>query len=444
MGTLSEDGLALCYEEVPCFGDVSVSQVRSDSSLLSYSEAVESRVGELVAERVQFRWSDGHCGKRRRNRGRGDLVFARVSGLNSLGSWQEGAFEEFVKEGNRRVSHVLRCMTVAGSSAGRMVKLPLLERAGISALAGGIAGGFTNATLHPIDTVKTKLQTKGASQLYSGPLDVVTKVLAKQGIAGLYSGVQAAFVGSIISSSIYFGTYELGKGVFTSIGNCPKTLVPPLAAALGNITSSAILVPKEVVKQRMQAGMVGSALDVFLQTIRSEGIGGLYAGYSAALLRNLPSNIISFSTFEYLKLAWLRDSEKTTLEPWQSVISGAAAGALSASLTTPLDVVKTRLMTQARKSISTTGISGVRAEAAARAQAIAAYTYTGVASTLNQIWVEEGALGLTKGMGPRLFYSACFSALGFFAFETTRVIILKKYLEDRDATDNLDGRVLRD
>lgn len=69
---------------------------------------------------------------------------------------------------------------MVGSSAGRMVKLPLLERAGISALAGGIAGGFTNATLHPIDTVKTKLQTRGASKLYSGPLDVVSKVNIKQ------------------------------------------------------------------------------------------------------------------------------------------------------------------------------------------------------------------------------------------------------------------------
>lgn len=54
--------------------------------------------------------------------------------------------------------------------------MSLLERAGIGALAGGIAGGFTNVTLHPIDTVKTKLQTKGASQMYSGPLDVVSKV----------------------------------------------------------------------------------------------------------------------------------------------------------------------------------------------------------------------------------------------------------------------------
>jgi hypothetical protein len=122
-------------------------------------------------------------------------------------------------------------------------------------------------------------------------------VLAQQGVAGLYSGVQAAILGSIISSSIYFGTYEMGKGIFSSIINCPKILIPPLAAAVGNITSSAILVPKEVIKQRMQAGMVGSASEVFIQTIQTEGVGGLYAGYSAALLRNLPSNIISFSTF---------------------------------------------------------------------------------------------------------------------------------------------------
>lgn len=138
---------------------------------------------------------------------------------------------------------------------------------------------------------------------------------------------------------------------------------------------------------------------------------------------------------EYLKVAWLANSEKTTLEPWQSVLSGAAAGALSASLTTPLDVVKTRLMTQARKTVAGSGLSGVRAEATARAQAIAAYTYTGVASTLHQIWCEEGPRGLAKGMGPRLFYSACFSALGFFAFETARVFLLAKHLEQKAAME---------
>ncbi|CAM6045537.1 unnamed protein product [Sphagnum compactum] len=316
-----------------------------------------------------------------------------------------------------------------------LIQIPLVERTGISALAGGVAGGFVSATLHPIDTVKTKLQARGASEVYSGPFDVVAKVLAQQGVAGLYSGVQAAILGSIISSSIYFGTYEMGKSIFSSIANCPRAFVPPLAAALGNITSSAILVPKEVIKQRMQAGMVGSAGEVFIRTVQTEGVGGLYAGYSAALLRNLPSNIISFSTFEYLKLAWLRDSERQILEPWESVLSGAVAGAFSAVVTTPLDVVKTRLMTQARQTALNAGMSGLKAEAAARTEVIAAFTYKGVASTLQRIWVEEGAQGLMKGMGPRCFYSACFSALGFFTFETTRVYLLMKHLEKKSASE---------
>ncbi len=67
---------------------------------------------------------------------------------------------------------------MARTRAGRIVmQIPLLERTRISALAGGVAGGFVSATLHPIDTVKTKLQTHGASEVYSGPLDVVTKVI---------------------------------------------------------------------------------------------------------------------------------------------------------------------------------------------------------------------------------------------------------------------------
>lgn len=57
-----------------------------------------------------------------------------------------------------------------------MRNIPLLERAGLGALAGGLAGGFTNATLHPLDTVKTKLQTKGGTALYTGAWDVVRKV----------------------------------------------------------------------------------------------------------------------------------------------------------------------------------------------------------------------------------------------------------------------------
>lgn len=45
-------------------------------------------------------------------------------------------------------------------------------------------------------------------------------------------------------------------------------------------------------------------------------------------------------------------------------------------------------------------------------------------------------------MGPRFFHSACFSAVGYFAFETGRLTILNEYLrrkEDPEVTIDADS-----
>ncbi|XP_075520795.1 protein MITOFERRINLIKE 1, chloroplastic [Primulina tabacum] len=295
--------------------------------------------------------------------------------------------------------------------------LSVLERAVIGAAAGGIAGAFTYVCLHPLDTIKTKLQTKGASEIYKGAFDVIVKTFQNRGILGFYSGVSAVIVGSTFSSAVYFGTCEFGKSVLSRIGEYPAVLIPPTAGAMGNIMSSAIMVPKELITQRMQAGAKGRSWEVLLRILEKDGILGLYAGYSATLLRNLPAGVLSYSSFEYLKAAVLRETGKAFLEPFQSVICGALAGAISASLTTPLDVVKTRLMTQGH------GESMNR---------IAAASYSGVTAMVKRILKEEGWVGFTRGMGPRVFYSACFSAIGYFAFETARLTIMDKYLKRKE------------
>lgn len=156
---------------------------------------------------------------------------------------------------------------------------------------------------------------------------------------------------------------------------------------------------------------------MLLEIIQNDGVMGLYAGYSATLLRNLPAGVLSYSSFEYLKAAVLRKSGKSHLEAVESVVCGALAGAISASLTTPLDVVKTRLMTQ------------VRGEGVGK---VAAVMYDGVTATARQILKEEGWVGLTRGMGPRVLHSACFSALGYFAFETARLAILQEYVRRKE------------
>lgn len=167
----------------------------------------------------------------------------------------------------------------------------------------------------------------------------------------------------------------------------------------------------------MQAGAKGRSWQVLLSILQKDGVLGLYAGYSATLLRNLPAGVLSYSSFEYLKAAVLSSTKRSNLEPIQSVFCGALAGAISASITTPLDVVKTRLMTQAH------------VEAVSR---VSAAMYSGVSTTVKQILKEEGWVGFTRGMGPRVLHSACFSALGYFAFETARLAILNQYIKHKE------------
>ncbi|XP_058188962.1 protein MITOFERRINLIKE 1, chloroplastic [Rhododendron vialii] len=300
--------------------------------------------------------------------------------------------------------------------------LTVLERSVIGAAAGGIAGAFTYVCLHPLDTVKTKLQTKGASEIYSSALDAVGKTFQSKGILGFYSGVSAVIVGSTASSAVYFGTCEFGKSVLSKLPNYPSVLIPPTAGAMGNIISSAIMVPKELITQRMQAGAKGRSWEVLLRILEKDGVLGLYAGYSATLLRNLPAGVLSYSSFEYLKTVVLLRTKQVHLEPVQSVCCGALAGAISASLTTPLDVVKTRLMTQGH------------GEAVNK---VAAAMVTGVSATVKQILKEEGWVGLTRGMGPRVLYSACFSAIGYFAFETAKVSILNQYINHKEISSEI-------
>ncbi|XP_074272540.1 protein MITOFERRINLIKE 1, chloroplastic-like [Silene latifolia] len=290
--------------------------------------------------------------------------------------------------------------------------LSILERALIGASAGGAAGAFTYCCLHPLDTIKTKLQTKGASQIYKNTLDAVVKTFQSKGILGFYSGISAVIVGSAASSAVYFGTCEFGKSFLSKFDDYPPLLIPPTAGAMGNIVSSAIMVPKELITQRMQAGAKGRSWQVLMKILEKDGILGLYAGYSATLLRNLPAGVISYSSFEYLKAAVLAKKGKSKLDPFESVCCGALAGAISASLTTPLDVVKTRLMTQ---------MGGVM--------------YSGVSETVKHILMEEGWVGFTRGMGPRVVHSACFSALGYFAFETARLAISEQYLKHKESQE---------
>ncbi|KAH7311705.1 mitochondrial carrier domain-containing protein [Stachybotrys elegans] len=212
-------------------------------------------------------------------------------------------------------------------------------------IAGGIAGTTVDLSLFPLDTLKTRLQSSAG-------------FFASGGFSGIYRGIGSAVVGSAPGAAFFFCTYESCKsllaprhGAASSSGS--PALVHMLAASLGEIAACAIRVPTEVVKQRAQAGLHGgssaAALRAILALRSSQGFGSmwreLYRGWGITVFREVPFTVIQFPLWEALK-AWGRGrrTDGRDVSALESGAYGSLAGGIAAGLTTPLDVLKTRVM----------------------------------------------------------------------------------------------------
>ncbi|KAM3497907.1 hypothetical protein MY10362_008755 [Beauveria mimosiformis] len=221
-------------------------------------------------------------------------------------------------------------------------------------IAGAVAGTTVDLSLFPLDTLKTRLQSSAG-------------FFASGGFAGIYRGIGSAVVGSAPGAAFFFCTYESAKHYLgprigstvsgASIGS--DALVQMMAASLGEVAACAVRVPTEVVKQRAQAGQHGGSSARALRAIlRSPGgipsvWRELYRGWGITVFREVPFTVIQFPLWEGMK-AWRRRQRQdgsgsgsvttSQVTAAESALFGSVAGAVAAAATTPLDVLKTRVM----------------------------------------------------------------------------------------------------
>lgn len=248
-------------------------------------------------------------------------------------------------------------------------------------IAGGVGGLLADVVLHPWDTVKTRLQGQHIRR-YRGMLNAFAKMAREEKVRGFYGGVIPAAVGSLVSTTAYFGTYEavkrslLSTREFTSGDNLSRgsfwkrVLVYLLAGSVGDIAASVFYVPSEVLKTRFQLqGRHNNKYSVSTFNYRNlphairtiylyGGYRSFYRGYIATLCRDVPFSAFQFAFYELLKeflinqkLKAASSSFSAQLDYNQNMFVGAIAGGLAGALTNPLDVVKTQLQT--RKIAST-------------------------------------------------------------------------------------------
>lgn len=244
-------------------------------------------------------------------------------------------------------------------------------------LAGALAGTTVDLSLFPLDTLKTRLQS---SQGF----------FASGGFRGIYRGVGSAVVGSAPGAAFFFVTYESTKSLLSVSRHDSHALQHMLAASAGEIAACAVRVPTEVIKQRAQAGQHGGSSANALRHILGQraaiGLGGvlreLYRGWGITVMREVPFTILQFPLWEGLK-AWGRERRVRTgrglfgdvavhgaagpsgvgeVGAAESGLYGSLAGGFAAAVTTPLDVLKTRVMLSAQRESMAQIVRGILKE----------------------------------------------------------------------------------
>ncbi|KAI0205781.1 mitochondrial carrier [Astrocystis sublimbata] len=287
-------------------------------------------------------------------------------------------------------------------------------------LAGGIAGTTVDLSLFPLDTLKTRLQSS-AGFFPSG------------GFRGVYRGIGSAVVGSAPGAAFFFCTYEGVKDILSQARRrrdsvqggsggrrsawASEALEHMAAASLGEVAACAVRVPTEVIKQRAQAGQHGGssagALRAILGQYSTVGISGvwreLYRGWGITVMREVPFTVIQFPLWEALK-GWGRrriqaqqpqvqvgagSSSPVVVEvgAGESALYGSISGAIAAGLTTPLDVLKTRVMlSKERESVFT---------------------------VLRTLYASQGVRPFFAGIGPRIMWISAGGAIFLGSYQWT-------------------------
>uniref|UniRef100_A0A1L8E155 Putative mitochondrial solute carrier protein n=1 Tax=Nyssomyia neivai TaxID=330878 RepID=A0A1L8E155_9DIPT len=284
-------------------------------------------------------------------------------------------------------------------------------------ICGGIASITAEFGTFPIDTAKTRLQIQGQklddkfSRLrYRGMMDAFVKITQEEGIRALYYGICPAVLRQATYGTIKFGTYYnlkkhlANQGILLDSSGRERVWANVLCAVSAGAISSAIANPTDVLKVRMQVDGRMSAQKSLLASFREiyvcEGARGLWRGVCPTAQRAIVIAAVELPVYDACRVALIPLLGGT---PASHFLSSFIASLGSAVASTPLDVIRTRLMNQKRITVTLEGIP--------------AKIYTSSLDCALQTIRNEGALALYKGFIPTLVRMGPWNIIFFITYE---------------------------
>ncbi|KAJ4478192.1 mitochondrial carrier [Lentinula aciculospora] len=287
-------------------------------------------------------------------------------------------------------------------------------------LAGGIAGAVSRTCTAPFDRLKifliTRPQDLGVSSFSSVPSvsgvkaigNAITRIYAEGGLLAFWTGNGLSVAKIFPESAIKFFTYESSKRAFAKYWDHvddPREISGVsrfLSGGLGGISSQLSIYPIETLKTQMMSS-TGQQKRTLIQAAKHvwtlggfhayyRGLSvkkfvfsiltGLHFSFKIGLIGVFPYSAIDMSTFEALKLAYLRSTGKEEPGVLALLAFGSLSGSVGATSVYPMNLIRTRMQAS--------GSPGHP------------QTYTGPLDVATKTWEREGWRGFYRGLLPTL------------------------------------------
>lgn len=244
----------------------------------------------------------------------------------------------------------------------------------------------------------------------------IYQVGKEEGLSALYKGLSPALLRQATYSSIRMGIYEPIRNVIA--GDIPVNEIPfwmrTMAGGTAGALGIAIANPTELIKVRMQGDKLGTrypngVVDAFRQTIKGEGVTGLWKGVGPNMLRAYIVNAAELASYDQAKTLLI---DKAGLNPDSKathLVSSLIAGVVAAVCSQPVDLVKNRYMNQP---------AGKDA------------LYTGIFDCFIKTAKREGVTGLYKGLTANAARIGSWCVVMFMSYEQFRIAARGLYVTD--------------
>ncbi|EME40444.1 hypothetical protein DOTSEDRAFT_74125 [Dothistroma septosporum NZE10] len=192
-------------------------------------------------------------------------------------------------------------------------------------VAGGVAGMIAQACVYPLDTLKFQMQcetVKGGEHGTRLIWHTAKKMWARNGIVAFYRGLPMGLIGMFPYAAIDLATFEgLKKRIIArnrrrdpSIKHdedaLPNNFSLALMGGFSGAIGASIVYPLNLLRTRLQSQGTAShprtytgIMDVTSQTIKGEGVRGLFRGLTPNLLKVVPAVSITYVVYENTKKA---------------------------------------------------------------------------------------------------------------------------------------------